>query len=289
VHEQPETIPPPPGCPTSASDRLASYLARCIDDYGLSSFPNVCVPARIGRSQTLDSAVIALLSLHRLSSESGAPRKASPAFLKTYGRAISLVRQALSTSTTEKDDEIMAATRLIGLVDNLVPRQWPDFDTMKSCSSHWVAASKILLTRNLDGDPNDLSDLERASIYSGPTRTFAGPAFTGVTSPFDEPYWLNADPPISCASQQPIEMRRLRKIGHQLHTRLPHLMCLVRETLDPTMVHSSASHKAMSLAMDLLALEDKAAENWLLQSQCSKDRWPQAKITSERNDCRRFI
>lgn len=120
--------------------------------------------------------------------------------------------------------------------------------------------AKIMLSR--PQQPSGPTELDRALLYSDWDRRFRAPAALGTVSPFEDPYWLNAEPR---KKHSPEQIVILRMLTNQLYIRLPRLIIYVRRLREGAEIDMCSVREAtMTLANELLELKSKDAESFLL-------------------------
>lgn len=218
------------------------------------------VPSHLGASAATDAAARAALEACHFHHDTDSSQIAR--CTTQYLKAIKLLRASMDTS-----DSALLAVGLLLLYEQLM-RSAP-----VAFFSHAKGISSILLASRAQSMP--LTPLGRAMLYSNTHGTFQEPCVHGVASPFEDPYWLDAEP-ASFTSTLTAEVAALRKLSNQLIIRLPRLIAMVRWLRDfAGRQRSERSHtslwtsrekrsKAMKLADELVALNNTAAENSLL-------------------------
>ena len=183
---------------------------------------------------------------------------------RRYGQTLAALRTSLDIS-----DRSLMAVGLMSLYDSVMGMH------SKAQFTHRYGMGRILLLRR---DPDGPNELARAILYADWDRRFRAPVGLGTPSPFDDSYWLQADP--VHPSTIPTQIVSLRKLTNQLFIRLPRLVLYVRE-LTSKGVNEPKSldediEKTVKLAEELLQLEDSEAENYMLHSITitkTKDEW----------------
>lgn len=202
------------------------------------------VPNYIGHHLQIDLAAQAVIAA--IDSPKGNP--SSNARI-AYGHALSALRQQIDFS-----DSSLVTVALLSLYEATTRMHTP------AQFSHRYGIAKIMLSKpKLSSGP---SELDRALLYSDWDRRWRVPVALGVVSPFEDPYWLNAEP---LRRHSPEQIVRLRVLTNRIYITLPRLILYVRQLREDSGCDvSEAAERTSSLANELLKLKDQDAESFLL-------------------------
>ncbi|KAK4556596.1 hypothetical protein LTR86_006167 [Recurvomyces mirabilis] len=261
---------------TSLADRMRAEVAHSIKDLSMPILSSLYITTRIGSSALCDAAAAVLVQTHRYSigRYEGVSRKAS--ILQSYAYAVTIAKATIAATHLHDLESTIAGCSLLGILDCVLSKHDPEW---KGAWKHWSGAQALLLS--VPATSNH-SIMVRAAIYgSAALYSFIWPVFAGLPSPFEAEHWLQACPPQSDSDQQG-KLTRLRLFSHQLHTRMPRLICMLRHirSSDHDVQQEKQYDTAKALAEQLMKLEAREEETLLLH--CVK-----VVQTTER-DSRRF-
>jgi hypothetical protein len=245
-----------PVCPeTKLAQRFISLLGKLHMQAGWY----LLVPSYIGSSKEIDLAAQAVTTaIESQQQKSGILARSA---CHRYGEALTALRQ-----TIDFTDASLMAVALLGLYEGTMRMHTP------AQFSHQYGIAKIMLSRKQN--PSGPTELERALLYADWDRRFRAPAALGIVSPFEDPYWLNAQPR---QRHSPPEIVKLRMLTNRLYICLPRLILYVRQLR--TGGEGGVTYireETKKLADALLDLNDPGAESFLLHGVKivqTKDQW----------------
>ncbi|KAK3615333.1 hypothetical protein LTR56_026655 [Elasticomyces elasticus] len=215
--------------------------------------PAIVAPMQLGNSKVLDANSELLISLCRYSSSQSMTITQLEPLSRSYLKALKLAMVSVTTPHLRDQDETVAALSLLfatGTLIQLYDRSWD------GGMSHLSGAFALLCAK----PPNRrASPAIRAALCAAGFHTFISPTFAGIVSPFEDPAWLDME---LVQLRDPSEkLVRLRRVNHQLFIKLPRFIAGVRALRNGEM---DVLAEIMVLSDELMALEDKEAETWLL-------------------------
>ncbi|KAK3678924.1 hypothetical protein LTR78_001377 [Recurvomyces mirabilis] len=245
---------------TSPADRIRAEVAYSIEELSMPILSSLYITNRIGSSALCDAAAAVLVQTHRysLGRYEGVNRKAP--ILQSYARAVTVARATIASTHPHDLESTIAGCSLLGILDCVLSKHDPEW---KGAWKHWSGAQALLLSVPATSSH---SILVRAAIYgSAALYSFIWPVFAGTPSPFEAEHWLQARPPQSDSDQQG-KLTRLRLFSHQLHTRMPRLICMLRHirSSDHDVQQEKQYDTAKALAEQLMKLEAREEETLLL-------------------------
>ncbi|KAK5164918.1 uncharacterized protein LTR77_009583 [Saxophila tyrrhenica] len=238
--------------PYSADDALMLELSDSLDSFHLGKSFLGFVPSRIGHSQAIDHASIAVIGAHKYFI--GGDVRLQTNALRHYAQAVTALRIDLAKNNGGPDrslhDAMLTAALLFCFETTLDPK-------VASGSAHNRGLSAIILASSGRSCMKD--ELPRSLLYFHWKGVFNRPVVLGQVSPFDNEYWLGMRP-ASCGRVGK-EVETLRWLAQKLFVRLPRLIALVREA---KMGGGASVDEAMKLAEVLAVDRDDKAENVVL-------------------------
>jgi hypothetical protein len=216
------------------------------------------VPSYIGHSPEIDLAVEAVIAALECPKGKGVNNTTARV---AYGRALTALRQKIDFS-----DSSLLTVALLSLYEAIMRMH------TSAQFSHRYGIAKIMLSR--PKRPEGPSELERSLLFSDWDRRWRAPTALGIVSPFEDSYWLNAEPR---KRHSPEEIVRLRMLTNQMYIMLPRLTLYVRRLRESSESERRCkAEEAASLANQLLELRDKDAESFMLHGVKvvpTKDQW----------------
>ena len=191
--------------------RQAQEFIAVLNSLQLQSSWSDFVPCCFGQSKNIDLAGQAVIAAYRYKRQTGSSPVQLP--YRRYGDALANLRNSIDTS-----EESLITVNLLSLFEVIMGMH------TNAEFSHRYGVEKILLSHK---DPDGPSEIVRSVLYTYWDRRFRAPVAMGTVSPFEDPYWLDADP-VSHITMSP-EMFRLTKLTNKLLIRLPRLILLVRQ------------------------------------------------------------
>ena len=245
-----------PNCPEV---KLAKRFIRSLGRLHMQAAFCLLVPSYIGHTLEIDLAVQAVIAAVECPKAKGVDNTIARI---SYGHALQALRQRVDFS-----DSSLMAVALLSLYEGVMRMH------TQAQFSHRYGIAKIMLSRPKRREGP--SELERALLYSDWDRRWRAPTALGTVSPFEDPYWLNAEPR---KRHSPEEIVRLRMITNRLYIMLPRLTLYVRRLRESSESYGrcKAEEEAAALANHLLALRDKDAESFMLHGVKvvpTKDQW----------------
>ena len=234
--------------PLSAETKLAYNFIASLAQLHMQVAFNLLVPSYIGHSLEIDLAVQAVITA--ISYQTRKCILNSRKAYHSYGLALQALRQTIDFS-----DSSLMVVALLGQYEGIMRMHTP------AQFSHLYGVAKILLSRaKKSSGPNEL---ERALLYADWDRRLRAPVALGIVSPFEDSYWLDAEP---MRRFSPAPIVKLRMLTNKLYIRLPRLVLYVRrlrfgghgDDVEDLM------EKTAKLANELLALVDQEAESFVL-------------------------
>lgn len=239
--------------PSSAATQLRLELVAMIERTQRTGTWMNLVPARIGRSEAIDSGVKAIVKAVEHANLNTSITEES--CLGSYSKAIITLRDDMQKSVSS-DDLLMTVALLVNFERVFAYSSVP-------LRSHMHGIVALLMGQAKSCLPP--SDLTRAVLYQFWAVAFIGPCVMGVPSPFEISRWLKAEPVLLVEDELKAPWKvvlRLRKMANQLYIRLPRLIMLVKGVQsDP---NPEKINEAIRLAKELLEIEGMDAESEIL-------------------------
>lgn len=236
---------------TNDSSRLAQQMAHALDNLNLcySWYAYIPYQLHLNRDNSLDAVARAVVCAHECSiNDSEANRRKRMLY---YLRALELVREHLSTS-----DEILLCCAMLALFENLAGSPIP------TVFQH-IGGIEAIMEARARASERQTSELARSIIHATSNERFRIACALGVPSPFEGAGWLDLEPASRNSSLSPAASR-LRKLVHQLWTRLPRLLVQVRSCREHVQLAGPLIENAVAHARELSQLQDKIAEDEVL-------------------------
>ncbi|KAK5722720.1 hypothetical protein LTR15_005952 [Elasticomyces elasticus] len=215
--------------------------------------PAIVAPMQLGNSKVLDASLELLISLCRYSSPQSMTITQLEPLSRSYLKALKLAMVSVTTPHLRDQEKTAAALSLLfatGTLIQLYDRSWD------GGMSHLSGAFTLLCAK----PPNrQASPAIKAALCAAGFHTFISPTFAGIVSPFEDPAWLDME--LVQLRDVSEKLVRLRRVNHQLFIKLPRLIAGVRALRNGEM---EILAEVMALSDELMALEDKEAETWLL-------------------------
>ncbi|KAK0871058.1 hypothetical protein LTR87_013008 [Friedmanniomyces endolithicus] len=233
--------------PSSVDALLGAELVQTLSSMHLEDSWYAFVPSMLGENVAADAAARAVVRAHDCCSTPGTPTAVARCD-SSYLAAINTLRPSLDVS-----DSALVAVGLLYLYESILK------DTPVAFFSHARGISAILLARSRS---TPVTPLTRAVLYGNTHGTFQEPVAMGISSPFDDPYWLEFEPAATYTMAE--SAVKLRRLANQTMIQLPGFIAKVRSLREDGTLSGQLLCTTTRLANEIYSLTSEGAESELL-------------------------